>query len=190
MSRLPSSNGIALHPDLTHLVFSADMIAGEVRRLGAAISADYAELNPLLIGVLKGVVPFMADLMRTIDIRCTLDFLAITSFPGSQGGGSVQILKDLELSATGRHIVFVEDIIDTGLTLHYLIRWLEQRRPASVSVCTLLDRPRRRLINLPIRYQGFEAPDDFIVGYGLDHKEQYRNLPYIGVLRPEVYLGG
>jgi hypoxanthine phosphoribosyltransferase len=175
------------HPDVSRVLLTADALAEEVRQLGRAISADYADRSPLLIGILKGVVPFLADLVRAITIPCSLDFLAISSFGSPSRSGNAQILKDLDSPIEGRDVVIVEDIVDTGLTLHYLARTLRQRRPASLVICTLLDRPRRRLVSLPIAYRGFEMPDDFIVGYGLDYRELYRNLPYIGILRSELY---
>jgi hypoxanthine phosphoribosyltransferase len=179
---------IERHPHIAHILLAPDEIASRVNQLGASISQDYAERNPMLVGVLKGVFPFLADLSRAITIPHTVDFLAISSFAQRGKRGTVQVLKDLEEPATGRHILLVEDIVDTGLTLHYLLRWLSVRNPASLVVCTLLDRPRRRLVKLPVEYRGFKLPDHFIVGYGLDYREQYRHLPYIGVLRPEIYL--
>jgi len=187
MSSTPSLS-IERHPHIAHILLAPDEIAGQVRRLGAAISQDYAERDPMLVGVLKGVFPFLADLSRAITVHHTVDFLAISSFAQRGKRGTVQILKDLEESAEGRHILLVEDIVDTGLTLHYLSRWLEARTPASLSICTLLDRPRRRLVSLPVVYWGFKLSDHFVVGYGLDYQEQYRHLPYVGVLRPEIYL--
>ena len=179
---------IERHPHVAHILLAPDEIAQRVSQLGKAISQDYAERNPMLIGVLKGVFPFIADLSRAISIHHTVDFLAISSFAQWKKRSTVQILKDLEEPANGRHILLIEDIVDTGLTLHFLLRWLSTRDPASVTICTLLDRPRRRLVNLPVVYRGFKLPDHFIVGYGLDYQEQYRHLPYIGVLRPEIYL--
>jgi hypoxanthine phosphoribosyltransferase len=179
---------IERHPDIVHILLAPDEIDNRVHQMGAKIGEDYADQLPLLVGVLKGVFPFMADLSRAVEIPHSVDFLAICPFAQRGECGSVRILKDLEEAAEGRHIVLVEDIVDTGLTLHYLVRWLQARSPASVVVCTLLDRPRRRLVNLPIGYRGFKIPDHFVVGYGLDYQELYRQLPYIGILRPEVYL--
>lgn len=179
---------IERHPDTPHVLLAPDQIAERVGQLGDSISEDYEGRDPLLIGVLKGVYPFLADLSRAIKISHTVDFLAICPFAMRGECGTVRILKDLEEPAEGRHVLLVEDIVDTGLTLHYLIRWLQQRNPASLAVCTFLDRPRRRLVELPMDYRGFKIPDHFIVGYGLDFREQYRHLPYIGVLRPEIYL--
>lgn len=176
------------HPDVAHILLAPDEIARQVSQLGAAISQDYAGRDPLLVGVLKGVFPFLADLSRAIVIPHTVDFLSICSFAQRGEHGTVRILKDLEEPAEGRHILLVEDVVDTGLTAHYLLRWLRQREPASLAVCTLLDRPRRRLVKLPLIYRGFKILDHFIVGYGQDYQELYRHLPYIGILRPEIYL--
>jgi hypoxanthine phosphoribosyltransferase len=176
------------HPDIAHILLAPGEIADRVSQLGALISEDYANRDPLLVGVLKGVFPFLADLSRAVMILHTVDFLVVCPFARRGECGTVRILKDLEEAAEGRHILVVEDIVDTGLTLHYLMRWLQARNPASLAICTLLDRPRRRLVELPVVYRGFKIPDCFIVGYGLDYQEQYRYLPYIGVLRPEIYL--
>jgi hypoxanthine phosphoribosyltransferase len=179
---------IERHPDVAHVLIAPDEIAERVKALGTSVSQDYAGRVPMLVGVLKGVFPFMADLSRAITIPHSVDFLAIRPFAQRGNSGTVRILKDLEESAEGRHILLVEDIIDTGLTLNYLMRWLKARNPASLEVCSLLDRPRRRLIEMAVAYRGFKIPDHFVVGYGLDYAELYRHLPYIGVLRPEIYL--
>jgi hypoxanthine phosphoribosyltransferase len=179
---------IERHPDVAHILLAPDEIADRVSQLGALISDDYVDRDPLLVGVLKGVFPFLADLSRAIDTLHTIDFLAICPFAQRGDCGTIRVLKDLEEPAEGRHILIVEDIVDTGLTLHYLIRWLRARNPSSLEICTLLDRPRRRLVELPVIYRGFKIPDQFVVGYGLDYQEQYRHLPYIGVLHPQIYL--
>jgi hypoxanthine phosphoribosyltransferase len=178
---------IERHPDIAHVLLGPDELASRVRELGSLVAQDHGDCDPLLVGVLKGVFPFLADLSRAIRIPHTVDFLAICPFAKRGECGAVRILKDLEEAAGGRHIVLVEDIVDTGLTMHYLVRWLQARDPASLTICTLLDRPRRRLVDLPVAYRGFKIPDHFIVGYGLDYQEHYRNLPYIGILRPEIY---
>ncbi len=179
-----------LHAAVSRILFTEAEIHSRVSELGAAISADYAGRNPLLIGVLKGVFIFMADLYRSLTIPAEVDFMAIGSYgPGAQQQGMVQLLKDLETDIGGRHVLFVEDMIDTGLTLNYLLRNLRAREPASLEVCTLFDKSRRRLIKLPIKYKGFDLPDSFVVGYGLDYRERYRNLPYVGLLKPEVFQG-
>jgi hypoxanthine phosphoribosyltransferase len=159
-----------------------------VGALGAEISRDYAERTPVLVSVLKGSFVFLADLARAITVPVNIDFMAITRYGSGKRGGAVRIEKDLDLSITGREVLFVEDIVDTGLTLGYLVRNLQAREPASLAVCTLLDRRVRRLAKLPIRYTGFEVPDRFLVGYGLDHREEHRNLPYLGAL-PEDPTG-
>lgn len=179
---------IERHPDIAHILLAPAEITHRVEQLGGLISQDYARRDPLLVGVLKGVIPFLADLSRAITIPHTVDFLAICPFAKRGECGTVRILKDLEEPAEGRDVLLVEDIVDTGLTLHYLMRWFRERNPASLTICTLLDRPRRRLVNLPVVYRGFKIPDHFIVGYGLDYRELYRHLPYIGILRPEIYL--
>lgn len=172
------------------VLFSAQTIEERVRELGAAIARDYAGRNPLLVGVLKGVFIFMADLYRAITIPAEVDFIAISSYsPETRERGMVRLVKDLEISLTGRHVLFIEDMIDTGLTLHYLLGLLQARRPATLEVCVLFDKTRRRLIDIPIKYRGFELPDRFVVGYGLDHREKYRNLPCVGLLKPEVFQG-
>lgn len=169
-------------PEHISVVISEDDLRRRVRELGAEISRDYAGRNPILISVLKGSVIFLADLARAITVPISLDFMAITRYGAGKRGGVVRIEKDLDLSITGRDVLFVEDIVDTGLTLGYLVRNLQGREPAGLAVCTLLDRRTRRLANLPIRYTGFEVPDRFLVGYGLDSRERYRNLPYLGAL--------
>ncbi len=167
------------------VVISEVDLQRRVRELGAEISRDYAGRTPILVSVLKGSFIFLADLARAITVPVNLDFMAITRYGAGKRGGVVRIEKDLDLAITGREVLFVEDIVDTGLTLGYLVRNLQAREPAGLAVCTLLDRRVRRLANLPIRYTGFEVPDRFLVGYGLDHRESYRNLPYLGALPEE-----
>lgn len=170
------------------VLYSAEAIDARIKELGQAISRDYAGRNPLLVGVLKGVFIFMADLYRAITIPAEVDFIAISNYSTeSREQGMVQLVKDLEQPITGRHVLFVEDMVDTGLTLNYLLRILRMREPASLEVCTLFDKSRRRLINVPIKYKGFDLPDRFVVGYGLDHRERYRNLPCVGLLKPEAF---
>jgi hypoxanthine phosphoribosyltransferase len=158
-----------------------------IGELGAQISGDYTGLNPLLIGVLKGVIFFMSDLLRSISIPVTVDFMAISRYdPQRKTKGSVRLIKDLDEAVEGRHLLFVEDIIDTGLTLSYLLRILKARSPASLEVCTLFNKPEHRLVDVPLRYKGFDLPDRFVVGYGLDYKGAYRHLPFLAELRPDV----
>jgi len=170
------------------VLFSADEIEDRVREIGQAISRDYDGRSPLLVGVLKGVFPFMADLLRMITIPVEVDFISVTSYSeATREQGLVRLEKDLGEPINGRHVLFIEDVIDTGLTLNYLLRNLRARQPASLEVCTLFDKARRRLIGLPIKYKGFDLPDKFVVGYGLDYREKYRNLPFVGLLKPEVF---
>jgi hypoxanthine phosphoribosyltransferase len=160
-----------------------DQLQARVRELGAEISRDYAGRELLLIGVLKGAVFFLADLMRHIEVPCEVDFMAVSSYGSStDSSGVVRILKDLDVPLEGRDVLIVEDIVDSGLTLQYLMRTLETRGPASLQVCALLTKPERRKVEMPARYVGFEIPDRFAIGYGLDYAERYRNLPYVAVL--------
>jgi hypoxanthine phosphoribosyltransferase len=165
------------------ILIDEETLAARVAELGAEVSADYEGRDLLLIGVLKGAVFFMADLMRHLTVACEVDFMAISSYgDATDSSGIVRILKDLDISIEGREVLVVEDIIDSGLTLSYLMRNLESREPASLEVCALLTKPSRREIDVPVRYVGFEIPNKFVVGYGLDFAERYRNLPYVGVL--------
>jgi hypoxanthine phosphoribosyltransferase len=165
------------------VLIDRETLASRVAELGAEISVDYEGRDLLLIGVLKGAVFFMADLMRHLTVPCEVDFMAISSYgDATDSSGIVRILKDLDINIEGRHVLVVEDIIDSGLTLSYLIRNLESREPATLEVCALLTKPSRREIDVPVRYVGFEIPNKFVVGYGLDFAERYRNLPYVGVL--------
>ncbi len=166
-------------------ILSTATIQARVRELGAEISRDYAGRDLVMVGVLRGVIFFMADLMRAISIPSSFDLISISRYgPTAQTRGVVRITKDLEEPIEGRDVLFVEDIIDTGLTLAYLLRTLRARNPATLEVCVLLDRPHRRLIDIPVAYRGFEIRDEYVVGYGLDYHQRYRNLPYIGLLRP------
>jgi hypoxanthine phosphoribosyltransferase len=179
----------AIHPDLDRVLLPASTIREQVRILGKQMSRDYAEAEDvLLVGILKGCVMFLVDLSRALSIPVSMDFIAISSYgASSESSGVVQLLKDLETDITGRHVLVVEDIVDSGLTLAYLRALLWQRGPASLRICTLLNKPERRTADVPIEYVGFDIPNEFVVGYGLDFNEHYRNLPYIGVLKPEVY---
>ena len=169
------------------ILIDEDALSSRVAELGAEVSADYQGRDLLLIGVLKGAVFFMADLMRHVTVPCEVDFMAISSYGDStDSSGIVRILKDLDINIEGRDVLVVEDIIDSGLTLSYLMRNLESREPASLEVCALMTKPARREIDVPVRYIGFEIPNRFVIGYGLDFAERYRNLPYVGVLRDEL----
>jgi len=173
---------------VSQILYTEEQIAETVNKLAEQINRDYVNLYPILVGVLKGVFIFMADLMRKIEIDCDVDFLAISNYTSdARKRGVVRLVKDLDIPIEGRHILFVEDVIDTGLTLNYLLRYLKERMPASLEVCTLFNKSTNRLIELPIRYKGFDLPDKFIVGYGLDYDEKYRNLPYVGILKGEIY---
>ena len=172
---------------VSEILIDEETLHGRIAELGAQISDDYRGEDLLLIGVLKGAIFFMADLMRSIDIPCEVDFMAISSYgAGIDSSGVVRILKDLDVSIEGRNVLVVEDIIDSGLTLSYLLRNLEAREPASLEVCALLTKPERRENDVSCRYVGFEIPNRFVIGYGLDFAERYRNLPFVGVLRDEL----
>ena len=168
---------------LGRILISRDEIAARVAELGEAIGRDYAGRAPVLVGVLKGAVVFTADLLRAIPLPAAMDFMAVSSYGSStDSSGVVRILKDLDAPLEGRNVLIVEDIVDSGLTLQYLMRTLEARNPASIEVCALLTKPERRKVDTPARYVGFEIPDKFAIGYGLDYAERYRNLPYVATL--------
>ena len=177
-----------MHQDVERILFSQAEIAEKVRELGKQMTEDLKDKNPLFIAVLKGSFIFMADLVREVEATCNVEFLGVSSYGDkSESSGAVRITRDLDVDIEGRHIVVVEDILDSGLTLSYLLGYLENRKPASISLCTLLDKPERRKVEVHPKYIGFTIPDAFVVGYGLDFAEKYRNLPYIGILKPEVY---
>jgi hypoxanthine phosphoribosyltransferase len=177
-----------MHKDVQEILFTEEEVLAKVRELGEQITRDYEGKDLLVIGILKGAAMFMSDLVKRIGMVVEMDFMAVSSYgKSSESSGVVRILKDLEKSVEGRHVLIVEDIVDSGLTLHYLKNLLEQRNAASVKVAALLDKPERRKVEITPDYLGFSVPDHFIVGYGLDFAEQYRNLPYVGVLKPEVY---
>jgi hypoxanthine phosphoribosyltransferase len=173
-------------PGVGEILVQRDELAHRVKELAAEVSRDYAGRELLLICVLKGAVFFLSDLMRHLDVRCELDFMAVSSYGSStDSSGVVRILKDLDAPIAGRDVLIVEDIVDSGLTLSYLFRMLRAREPATLEVCALLTKPERREVDLPIRYVGFEIPNRFAIGYGLDHAERYRNLPYVAVLNED-----
>ncbi len=187
----PGSNAARSRSRARFAGIDKEALSARIAELGAEISADYAGRDLLLIGVLKGAVFFMADLMRKLTIPCEVDFMAISSYGAStDSSGVVRILKDLDINIDGRHVLVVEDIIDSGLTLSYLMRNLESREPATLEVCALLTKPDRREIEVPVRYVGFEIPNRFVIGYGLDFGERYRNLPYVAVLSDEALPEG
>ena len=172
---------------IERVLISEEELEAAVAEMGRKISADYADKDPIFIGVLKGCFIFMADLMRHVNISCSMDFMAVSSYSGTTSTGAVRINKDLSESIEGRHLILVEDILDSGVTLNYLKNYLMVRKPASIAVATLMDKPARRKADIYADYSCFEIPDAFVVGYGLDYNERYRNLPYIGVLKPEIY---
>jgi len=177
-----------LYNDIEKVIISEEQIQAKVQELGAQISREYEGKCPLVICVLKGAFVFMADLVKRITVPLELDFMAVSSYGAStKSSGVVRIIKDLDVSVEGRDVLIVEDIIDTGLTLSYLIEVLQGRKANSIRLVTLFDKPARRTVNLEADYKGFVLPDEFIVGYGLDYAERYRNLPYIGVLKPTIY---
>jgi hypoxanthine phosphoribosyltransferase len=182
---------VDLLADVDEILLTEAEIATKVAELGATIGTDYAGRELTLVSVLKGSLPFMADLMRAIPIPVRIDLMEVSSYGGTstESSGLVRILKDLSASIDGQDVLIVEDIIDTGLTLNYLVRYLRGKNPSSLRICTLLDKPARRLVEIPVDYIGFTIPDRFVVGYGLDYGEFYRNLRFVGVLRPEVYAG-
>ena len=179
-----------MHEHVESILYSEEQLRQRVKELGAQITADYAGKEPVLASVLRGSYIFMADLTRAIDLPVTVDFMAVSSYgAGTKSSGQVEIKKDLSDSIEGRDLIIVEDILDSGNTLFYLMEILKARKPASIRICTLMDKPDRRTQPIVADYVGFTIPDAFVVGYGLDYAEHYRNLPYIGILKPEVYGG-
>jgi hypoxanthine phosphoribosyltransferase len=177
-----------MHEDIEEILIPSDLILAKVAELGQLITADYRGKNLLLLGTLKGAVPFIADLARAIDLPLEIDYMAVSSYGNStESSGIVRILKDLEGPVQQKNVLIVEDIVDSGQTLHYLMDVLRQRRPLSLRVCALLDKGRERVKPVELDYTGFQIPDRFVVGYGLDYAQRYRNLPYIGILKPTVY---
>ena len=172
---------------IERVLISAEEIEAKVSEAGKLISRDFEGKNPIFVGVLKGCFIFMADLMRQVSIPCSMDFMAVSSYSGTSSTGAVKINKDLSQDILGRHLILVEDILDSGVTLNYLKQYLTVRQPASIHIATLLDKPARRKADIQPDYCCFQVPDAFVVGYGLDYEERYRNLPYIGILKPEVY---
>lgn len=174
--------------DIDYILYDEGTLKEKVKELGRAITEDYKGKTPFLIGVLKGCFVFMADVCREIDLACDIDFMAVSSYGnGTSTTGAVSITKDLSRDIEGRDVIIIEDILDSGVTLSYLKKYLANRNPASIKICTLFDKPARRTADIAADYVGFTCPDEFIVGYGLDYSEKYRNLPFIGVLKPEIY---
>ena len=173
--------------DIERVLIRQEELEAAVARIGRQISEDFRDKDPIFVGVLKGCFIFMADLMRHVDIKCTMDFMAVSSYSGTSSTGAVKINKDLSQDIESRHVIIVEDILDSGVTLSYLKKYLMVRHPASITIATLMDKPSRRKADVHADYSCFEVPDAFVVGYGLDYNEHYRNLPYIGILKPEIY---
>ena len=180
---------IVMHNDIQKILLTEDQIRTRVEELGKIITADYTDKNPVIVGVLKGVVLFYADMLRRIDTPCQIDFMWISSYQGTQSTGNMVVKQDLSADIEGRHVLILEDIFDTGNSLDFTYKHLLSKNPASIKICTLLDKPERRnpAVTLQPDYVGFTIPNEFVVGYGMDYNEFYRNLPYIGVLKPEVY---
>ena len=178
-----------MHSAIERILLSEDQIKARIAELGRELTADYAGKNPIFIGVLKGVVMFFADMIRAIPLDCQIDFMAVSSYGGgTQSSGKIRIQKDISVDLAGRHVVILEDILDSGLTLSHTAAYLKTKGPASLKICTLLDKPDRRKAEVQADYVGFNIPNLFVVGYGLDFDENYRNLPYVGVLKPEAYM--
>ena len=178
-----------MHSAIERILLSEDQIKARIAELGRELTADYAGKNPIFIGVLKGVVMFFADMIRAIPLDCQIDFMAVSSYGGgTQSSGKIRIQKDISVDMAGRHVVILEDILDSGLTLSHTAAYLKTKGPASLKICTLLDKPDRRKAEVQADYVGFTIPNLFVVGYGLDFDENYRNLPYVGVLKPEAYM--
>jgi hypoxanthine phosphoribosyltransferase len=179
---------VSIEKDIAEILIGTEELQAKVAELGRQISEDYRGRNPLLICLLRGAVVFLSDLIRAIDIPLEMDFIAISSYGAStESSGVVRLVMDLKSNITGRNVLIVEDIVDTGRTLAYILDNLRTRRPADIKVCALLNKPYRREVQVELDYHGFEIPDEFVVGYGLDYAESYRNLPFIGVLKPELY---
>lgn len=178
----------SMKDDILEVLLTEEQIRNKIKEIGAQITRDYAGKTPFFLGVLKGCYVFMADLVRNVDLQCTMDFMAVSSYGGGTSTtGAVRITKDLTRDIEGKDVIIVEDILDSGVTLSYLKKYLANRNPASLRIVTLLDKPARRRVDIEPDYCGFSVPDEFVVGFGLDYAEQYRNLPYIGILKPEIY---
>ena len=174
--------------DIEKVLIPEEELQAKIRELGAILTEEYKDKNPIFLGILKGVVVFFADMIRAVPIKCQMDLIAVSSYgSGTTSSGKIKMEKDLSLDIEGRHVVILEDIIDSGNTLSHTIEYLKSKNPASLKICTLLDKPARRKVELEADYTGFTVPDEFLVGYGLDYAEQYRNLPCIGILKRSVY---
>ena len=177
-----------MEKDIQSVLITEEALQAKVREIGARISEDYKGREPIFVGILKGCFVFMSDLVRSVSINCSMDFMAVSSYSGTKTTGAVKINKDLSEDICGKDVIIVEDILDSGVTLNYLKNYLMVRRPASIRIVTLMDKPSRRKADVYADYSCFEVPDAFVVGYGLDYNEKYRNLPYVGILKPEVYM--
>ena len=175
--------------DIEQILLSEEQIQNRIRELGEILTAEYADKNPVIVGVLKGVVVFYADMIRQIKVPCQLDFMWLSSYSGANSTGKMLVRQDVTADIAGRHVLILEDIFDTGSSLEFTVNHLKEKHPASIKICTLLDKPERRRegVTLQADYVGFTIPNAFVVGYGLDYNEKYRNLPYVGILKPEVY---
>ena len=175
--------------DIEQILLSEEQIQNRIRELGEILTAEYADKNPVIVGVLKGVVVFYADMIRQIKVPCQMDFMWLSSYSGANSTGKMLVRQDVTADIQGRHVLILEDIFDTGSSLEFTVNHLKEKHPASIKICTLLDKPERRKsgITLQADYVGFTIPNEFVVGYGLDYNEKYRNLPYVGILKPEVY---
>ena len=175
--------------DIEQILLSEEQIQNRIRELGEILTAEYADKNPVIVGVLKGVVVFYADMIRQIKVPCQMDFMWLSSYSGSNSTGKMLVRQDVTADIQGRHVLILEDIFDTGSSLEFTVNHLKEKHPASIKICTLLDKPERRRegVTLQADYVGFTVPNAFVVGYGLDYNEKYRNLPYVGILKPEVY---
>ena len=178
-----------MHQDIERVLISEQELAARIAELGKQVAADYADKDPIFLGILKGVVMFFSDMIRATPIQCQIDFMAVSSYGGGTStSGKVRMLKDVSVDLRGRHVVILEDILDSGLTLRHTVDYLMTKHPASLKICTFLDKPDRRRAEIQADYVGFTIPNLFVVGYGLDFDERYRNLPYVGVLKPEAYM--
>ena len=178
-----------MHNDIQKILLTEEQIQTRIKELGEILTAEYADKNPVIVGVLKGVVIFYADMIRQIKVPCQMDFMWISFYSGTHSTGNMMVRQDLSADVKDRHVLILEDIFDTGNSLDFTVKHLQSRNPASIKICTLLDKPERRnpRVTLKADYTGFTVPNEFVVGYGLDYNEQYRNLPYVGILKPEVY---
>ncbi len=176
-----------MHDSIARVLITEEELKTRIRELGQELTRDYADKKPVFVGILKGVVVFFGEMIRQVPIFCETDFMSVSSYDGTDTTGVITIKKDLDTDIRGRHVVILEDIVDSGLTLSKVVQMLREREPASLKICTLMDKPERRKVAVPVDYVGFTIPNEFVVGFGLDFNEEYRNLPYVGILKPEAY---